>query len=97
MKLASVGIDPDPVGFPAGHVSIHDPIELLEVSCYWQFYYVTLEMKLQVFFNSPTLKMKLASVGIDPDYIGFPADHVSAELFDLLHFYSYLKQNHRFL
>jgi len=50
-----------------------------------------------VFFNSPTLKMKLASVGIDPDYIGFPADYVSAELFDLLHFYSYLKQNHRFL
>ena len=81
MKLASVGIDPDPVGFPAGHVSIHDPIELLEVSDYWQFYYVTLEMKLQVCFNSPTLKMNLASVGIDPDYIGFPADYVSAELF----------------
>ena len=77
MKLASVGIDPDPVGFSAGHVSIHHPIELLEISSYWQFYYVTLEMKLQVFFNSPTLKMKLASVGIDPDYIGFPANHVS--------------------
>ena len=27
--------------------------------------------------------MKLVSVGIDPDHIGFIADHVSAELFDL--------------
>ena len=34
MKLASVGIDPDPVGFSAGHVSIHHPIELLEISSY---------------------------------------------------------------
>ncbi len=50
MKLASVGIDPDPDGFSAGHVSIHHPIELLEISCYWQFYYVILETKPQVFF-----------------------------------------------
>ena len=27
--------------------------------------------------------MKLVSEGIDPDHIGFPADHVYAELFDL--------------
>ena len=39
-----------------------------------------LETKLQVFFkNSPTLKIKLAAVGIDPDHVGFAADHVSAE------------------
>ena len=25
--------------------------------------------------------MKLVSLGIDPDYIGFTADHVTAELF----------------
>ena len=40
MKLASVGIDPNPVGFAADNVSIHDPTELLEISFYWQFYYV---------------------------------------------------------
>ena len=28
--------------------------------------------------------MKLVSVGIDPDHIGLAADHVSAELFDIL-------------
>ncbi len=27
MKLASVGIDPDYIGFPANHVSVYDPIE----------------------------------------------------------------------
>ncbi len=27
--------------------------------------------------------MKLVSVGIDPYHVGFTADHVSAELFDL--------------
>ena len=37
---------------------------------------------MQVFLNS-TSKMKLVSVGIDPDHNGFAADHVSAELFDL--------------
>ena len=29
------------------------------------------------FFNSPTLKMKLAAVGIARDHVGFAADHVS--------------------
>ena len=37
-------------------------------------------MKLQVFFNSPTLKMKLASVGIEPDHIELAAEYVSTEL-----------------
>ena len=37
-----------------------------------------------VFFNSPTLKMKLAAVGIDPDHIEVVADHVSIELSDSL-------------
>ena len=77
MKLASVGIDPDHVGFAADHVSIHDSTELLNVSFHWLFYYLILETP--GFFNSPTSKMKLASVGIDPDHIGFAAEYVSTE------------------
>ena len=42
-----------------------------------------LETKPQFFFNYPTWKIKLMSVGIDPDHIGFAADHVTVELFDL--------------
>ena len=70
MKLASVGI-PITVWSAAGHVLIHDPIELWEISFDRLFYYVILETKLQVFFNSPTLQMKLVSIGIDPDDVGF--------------------------
>ena len=70
MKLASVGIDPDPVGFVADHVSIHDSTELLEISLRRLFYYVILEAKPQVFFfDNSTRKMKLASAGIDPDHV----------------------------
>jgi len=43
---------------------------------------VVLETQV-IFLNNLTWKMKLVSVGIDPDHIGFIADHVSAELFDL--------------
>ena len=71
MKLASVGIDPNPVGFAADNVSIHDPTELLEISFYWQFYYAA-RNETPGFFNSPTLK-KLVSVGIDRDHVGFAA------------------------
>ena len=40
-------------------------------------------LETQVIFFNPTLKMKLVSGGgIDPDHIGFAADHVSDELFD---------------
>ena len=39
---------------------------------------------LRYFFENPTWKMKLVSVGIVPDRIGFSADHVSAELFDVV-------------
>ena len=67
MKLASVGIDPNPVGFAADNVSIHDPTELLEISFYWQFYYLA-RNETPGFFNSSTLK-KLVSVGIDPDHV----------------------------
>ena len=42
-----------------------------------------LETKPQVFFNNPTWKKKLVSVGIDPDRIESVADHFSVELFDL--------------
>ena len=77
MKLASVGIDPDHVGFAADHVSIHDSTELLNVSFHWLFYYLILETP--GFFNSPTSKMKLASVGIDPDHIEFATEYVSTE------------------
>ena len=35
------------------------------------------------FFNNPTWKIKLVSIGIDSDYIGFTADHVSADQFGL--------------
>ena len=44
-------------------------------------------LETQVIFSNPTLKMKLVSVGIDPDHVGFflfSADHVSIELSDLL-------------
>ena len=58
----------------------YDPTGPLKISFHSVFYYATLEM--QVFLNS-TSKMKLVSVGIDPDHNGFAADHVSAELFDL--------------
>ena len=77
MKLASVGIDPNHVGFAADHVSIHDSTELLNVFFHWLFYYLLLETT--GFFNGPTSKMKLASVGIDPDRIEFAAEYVSTE------------------
>ena len=35
--------------------------------------------------------MRLVSVGIDPDHVGFTADHVSAELFYFLTMYNYSK------
>ena len=41
-------------------------------------------LETQVSFYNPTWKMKLGTVGIDPDHIGVTADHVSAELLDLL-------------
>ena len=43
MKLASVGIDPDHVGFAADYVSIHDSTELLNISFHLLFYYLILE------------------------------------------------------
>ena len=77
MKLASVGIDPDHVEFTADHVSIYDSTELLNVFFHRLFYYLILETP--GFFNSPTSKMKLVSVVIDPDHIGFAAEYVSTE------------------
>ncbi len=77
MKLASVGIDPTHIEFIADHVSIHDSTELLNVSFQWLFYCLILETP--GFFNSPTSKMKLALVVIDPDHIGFAAEYVSTE------------------
>ena len=67
MELGSIPIT---VAFTADHVLIHDPTELLEISLRRLFYYVILETKLQVFLNSPTLKMKPVSIGIDPDDVG---------------------------
>ena len=39
MKLASVGIDPNNVGFAADHVSIHDSNELL--NAFFIDYFIT--------------------------------------------------------
>ena len=65
-----VGSIPITFRFAADHVLIHGPIELLEYLLV--FYYVILETKPQGFFYNPTWKMKLVSVRIDPERIGWP-------------------------
>ena len=60
----------------------YDPTGPLKISIYSVFYYVILEM--QVFFNS-TSKMKLVSVGIDPDHVGITVDRYGAETIPLSH------------
>ena len=82
MKLVLVGIDPDHIEFTTDHVSV-EPFDGSLLKTHWLFYYVVLETKPQFKKNYQTWKMKLVSVGIDPDRVGFAADHVTAELFDL--------------
>ena len=82
MKLVPVGIDPDHIEFTTDHVSV-EPFDGSLLKTHWLFYYVVLETKPQFKKNYQTWKMKLVSVGIDPDRVGFAADHVTAELFDL--------------
>ena len=88
MKLVSVGIDPDYIGFPIHIHWIRYPLSHWRMKECRLFYYVILETKPQVFFYNPTLKMKLASVGIDPNPVGFAADNVSihdpTELLEIL-------------
>ena len=89
VKAIDDGVAPPHLPRPGGIEPLHrllrwryDPTEPLEVSFHWLFYYVIPETKPQFFYN-PIWKMKVLSVGIDPDHIGFTSDHLSAELFDL--------------
>ena len=69
MKLLSVGIDPDYVGIIADHASA----ELFDLQ--WPLNWLILyDSRNAGYFYNPTLKIKLVSVGIDHNHIGYPAD-----------------------